>query len=120
MVFGKGRYVLSDVDQIFETPRERALQAIRQCVSEKLTNISAQVYLIGSCARGDYRRESDIDIAVELLEPTQKTLISDIRDALEQSDIPFVVDVFDYSQLDEAYRAEIQKEGVLWVAPTQD
>lgn len=96
------------------TPRERAIHAVRLLVSDKLANIPARVYLIGSSARGDSNRYSDIDIAIETLQPTPETLIPDIRCLLEQSDIPFFVDVFDFTQLDELYRQQIEQEGVLW------
>jgi hypothetical protein len=38
---------------------------------------------------------------------------------LEESEVPFFVDVFDFTQLDENYRHQIEKEGVLWIAPTR-
>ncbi len=38
---------------------------------------------------------------------------------LEQSDVPFFVDVFDFTQLEERFRNQIGKEGVLWIAPTE-
>lgn len=101
------------------TPRERAIHAVRLLVTNKLANTSARVYLIGSSARGDSNRYSDIDIAVETLQATPETLIPDIRCLLEQSDIPFFVDVFDFTQLDELYRQQIKKEGVLWTMPPE-
>ena len=99
------------------TPRERAIQAVRLLVTDKLANIPARVYLIGSNARGDSHRYSDIDIAIETLQAAPGTLIPDIRCLLEESDIPFFVDVFDFTQLDESYRQQIKKEGVLWTVP---
>jgi predicted nucleotidyltransferase len=108
---------LNEVNQIVDTPRERAMHIIRELVSGRLEGIPSKVYLIGSCARGDDKRSSDIDIAIETLQPTPKALIADIRDMLEQSDVPFFVDVFDFTQLDENYRTQIEKDGVLWIAP---
>ena len=101
------------------TPRERAIQAVRLLVTDKLANIPARVYLIGPSARGDSHRYSDIDIAIETLQATTETLIPDIRCLLEESDIPFFVDVFDFIQLDESYRQQIKKEGVLWTVPPE-
>ena len=101
------------------TPRERAIQAVRLLVTDKLANIPARVYLIGPSARGDSHRYSDIDIAIETLQATTETLIPDIRCLLEESDIPFFVDVFDFTQLDESYRQQIKKEGVLWTVPPE-
>ena len=101
------------------TPRERARHAVRHLVVDKLAGIPSRVYLIGSSARGDDHRYSDIDIAIETLQPSPTTLISDIRLMFEQSDIAFFVDVFDFTQLDERFRNQIEKEGVLWIAPTE-
>lgn len=111
---------MSEVDQIVDTPRERAIRMIRDLVTSKLTNIPARVYLIGSCARGDHRQSSDIDIAIETLQPMSGTLISDIRQMLEESEVPFFVDVLDFTQLDERYRTQIAGEGVLWIAPPRN
>jgi len=101
------------------TPRERAIQVVRGLVLDKLKGITCNVYLIGSCARGEINRYSDIDIAVEILQPAPDTLISDIRILLEQSNIPFFVDVFDFTLLDKHFRDQIKKEGVLWTAPKE-
>lgn len=114
IVLYNGMPALDTTSQIVETPRERALRVIRQIVFDSLSGTSARVYLVGSCASGDYKRHSDIDIVIDLLQPTSKVSISEIRSMLEQSDIPFFVDVFDFHQLDEHYRAEIKKDGVQW------
>jgi predicted nucleotidyltransferase len=113
----KRNKILFKTNQIIETPRERAMRVVRQLITDKLRDIPSRVYLMGSCARGDNSRYSDIDIAIETLQSAPKTLISDIRDLLEQSDVPFLVDIFDFSQLEERYQKEIKKEGVLWIAP---
>ena len=101
------------------TSRQRAIQEIRGLVVEKLEGIRSHVYLIGSCARGETSRHSDIDIAIETLDPAPSSLISDIRIMLDQSDIPFFVDVFDFALLEGQFRDEIRKEGVLWTAPKE-
>lgn len=111
--------VLSDMNQIVDTPRERAIRMVHHLVADKLVDIPSRVYLIGSCARGDHRRKSDIDIAIETLQSPPETLITDIRQMLEESEVPYFVDVFDFAQLDESYRHQIKKEGVLWIAPTR-
>ena len=101
------------------TPRQRAIQEVRRLVVEKLEGIRGHVYLIGSCARGETSRHSDIDIAIETLDPAPSSLIPDIRIMLDQSDVPFFVDVFDVALLEEQFRDQIRKEGVLWTAPKE-
>ncbi|MCD4652700.1 nucleotidyltransferase domain-containing protein [bacterium] len=101
------------------TPRERAIQVVRSLVLDKLKDIPCIVYLIGSCARGEMKHYSDIDIAVEILQLAPDALISDIRIMFEQSDIPFFVDVFDFTLLDKRFRDQIKKEGILWTSPKE-
>ncbi len=72
---------------------------------------NSKVYLFGSYAKGKETPFSDIDIAIEG---------DDLRDAMiearfkiEESCLPFKVDLVDLSQAD--YLKEvIKKEGILW------
>lgn len=102
-----------------ETFRENALQSVRKLIGEKLVNFPVKVYLIGSSATGGANPHSDIDVVVERLDAAPDTLIMDLRVALEESDIPFFVDVFDYTRLNKLYRQKVKEEGVLWIAPEE-
>ena len=44
--------------------RERAIEELRRMVLAALGEHDAAVWLFGSCARGDVRQHSDIDIAI--------------------------------------------------------
>ncbi len=101
-------------------PRERAIEVVRSLVLDKLMGVDCRVYLIGSCARGDTNRYSDIDIAVETRQPTPDKLIPDIRIMLDESDVPFFVDVFDFALLEKRFQDQIKKEGVLWTEPKEN
>ncbi len=74
----------------------------------------AKVWLFGSQATGQARRYSDIDVAILPLEPLPALTFSNIREALEESNILRTVDVVDLSDADEALRQRVLKEGVLW------
>lgn len=97
--------------------REQAFAEIRRRIFAHLGGRAARVYLFGSCARGDWRQSSDVDVAVEPLEPVPDDLFPAIRDALEESDIPYFVDVVDWRRADPALRATILREGILWTRP---
>ena len=99
------------------TPRDRALRDARQLVIDALGDMPARVYLIGSCARGDWRRDSDIDVAIECNGPVPDAVLQEIRRRFEESDNPFFVDVFDMSRVDEHHREEMRRDGVLWTWP---
>ncbi len=90
------------------------LARIRDIVMEGLGGRRAKVYLFGSRARGDARRWSDVDVAVLPLEPLPPRMLGDIREALEESHVPYTVDVVDLSSADAAFREAVEREGVLW------
>jgi len=46
--------------------RKRAIEELRQMVLAALGEHDAEVWLFGSCARGDAFQHSDIDIAIRL------------------------------------------------------
>lgn len=97
-----------------ETPRGRAIEQVRRLVTQALGEHRSRVFLVGSCARGETRQPSDIDVAIDLDQEAPNGLIPDIRVALEQSDIPFFVDVFDLRRLPQDYRCSLLEGAVEW------
>lgn len=93
--------------------RERALSEAHRIIRRVLGDRCAEIYLFGSYARGTPRQSSDIDIAV-LAETPLDQEISRIRDALEDSDIPFEFDVVDLSRVDPAFRQRVLREALPW------
>src|SRR5271154_2746214 len=63
---------------IMDTFDKRQLDKIRQIVLGGLNGHAARVYLFGSRARGDAWPWSDVDVAVDLLEPVSPIVWSDI------------------------------------------
>ena len=51
--------------------------------------------IFGSRARGDYRKTSDIDLAVSFARPIQSLLSA----AFENSDLPYTIDIVDYNAI---------------------
>ena len=87
---------------------------MKRVVLEEVRDFRVQVYLFGSCARGNIHRSSDIDLAVLPLDPLPEEVLSEIREALEESSVPYVVDLVDLSQTDASFRATVLREGVSW------
>src|SRR5437763_1183557 len=85
--------------------RERALAEVRRIVLDALGSVRARVLLVGSSARGDMSRRSDIDVAIDPIDPLPDLLLSQIRNALDESNIPYRVDVLDLSRVDKGYRS---------------
>ncbi len=94
--------------------RAEQLRRVRNVVLAGLAAFRAKVYLFGSYARGTPRQWSDIDVAVDPLEPLPLGLQSEIRESLEESSIPFEIDLVDMRDVSPTMRRAIEKEGVAW------
>jgi uncharacterized protein len=76
----------------------------------------AAVWLFGSCARGEPRQHSDIDLDIAIL-PSRRSLsafFAELGDATEESTIPCDVDLVDLRHADPALVDEVRREGVKW------
>jgi predicted nucleotidyltransferase len=79
-------------------------------VLKKNLNSQAKVYLFGSSVKGDYKKFSDIDIAIE---NGDKEAITNIRYQIENLNIPYKVEIIDLSKVSKEFKKEILKTGVL-------
>lgn len=76
----------------------------------------ARLALFGSRARGDARRASDIDLALVSLEPLPAAEMAALREALEESRVPWRIDLVDYASAPAELRAAIDRESIAWPA----
>lgn len=90
------------------------LEEVRRIVLQGLRGFEARVYLFGSRARHDAWWSSDVDVAVLSKQPLPRGLLSAIRDALEESNVPYQVDLVDLSEASPAFRERVEREGLLW------
>ena len=77
-----------------------------------LPNTTAWVY--GSRVKWTSRPQSDLDMAV-LATPEQTRKVSDLREAFEESNLPFRVDLFVWNDVPEAFKKQIEAEHVVLV-----
>ena len=96
------------------TVLDRALTETRRIVLERLQHVPARVYLFGSHATGEANRLSDIDVAIEPIGQLQPSTLADIVEALEDSTVPYFVDVVDLSNAAPEFRERVRREGILW------
>jgi hypothetical protein len=103
------------------TPEEEGvLDELRKTVVRALGSQRARVYLFGSWASGTQRRASDIDIAIEAQAKLPAEILARLREALEESHVPYRVDVVDLAEVDASFRARALREGHLWIELAND
>jgi predicted nucleotidyltransferase len=88
--------------------------AIERIVSAVLKNHTISLRLFGSRARGDARAVSDIDLALMANPAVTPLELAEIRDALEESCIPYRIDFLDYAKAPNTLQHVIDQEGIAW------
>lgn len=96
--------------------RDWALGELRRMVLEALAGHDAAVWLFGSCARGEVRQHSDIDIGILARGELPAHVLSELAADIEESPIPYDVDLVDLRHADPALLDEVRREGVAWRA----
>jgi hypothetical protein len=100
--------------------RARALDRLRDLVWRTIGDRPAAVWLIGSMARGDWGKASDIDIAIDVAGDDHNRVRSRVAAAAEESSIPYRVDVIDRRAAGPGLAEKIIREGIEWPRPTSE
>lgn len=91
------------------------IQETRKLVLEAVEGRNISVYLCGSRAVGREHRFSDIDIALDGHgDQVSGQLMGKLKEKLEQSHIPYRVDVIDLALASETLRQRVVLEGQKW------
>jgi nucleotidyltransferase substrate binding protein (TIGR01987 family) len=70
------------------------------------------VKIFGSRATGQYKKTSDIDLAISF----RKNIISQLRDAFYESPLSYTVDIIDYDKVSEsAIQKVIDRDGIIFL-----
>ena len=109
-------------DQIIESSNHRGqnmdkdiyLKQIRKIIFGRLKDYRFQLFLFGSQSTQKASRTSDIDVGVLPMDPLPKGLLSEIREELEESHIPYPVDLVDLSRSNPEFLQHVRQEGVIW------
>ncbi len=83
-------------------------------VLDALGDHEAEVWLFGSCARGEVLQHSDIDIAILPRDELPSDFFFDLTERIEESSIPYDVDVVDLRRAAATLIDEVRREGVKW------
>ena len=93
------------------TEAQRAL--ILDLLDKHLPNTTAWLY--GSRAKGEARPKSDLDMVV-FADSSQSRSVYDLKEAFEESNLPFRVDVFVWDSMPERFRERVLPDHVVLVA----
>lgn len=71
----------------------------------------AEIWAYGSRVKNDCHSGSDLDLVVKSFNEDNKHLY-ELKDLLNESDIPFLMDIQDFEKLPKSFQDEIKKEYV--------
>lgn len=84
--------------------QDQAITTIRAIVRNHLPDPSYRVFLFGSRATGTARKFSDVDVGILGKKSVPGHVVEYIREDLENSNIPYIVDIVDFTTTDPSFR----------------
>ncbi len=73
----------------------------------KLHFPKAKILAFGSRVTGTPKKYSDIDLCLNNQEPLELSQLAFLKEALEESDLPYIVDISDYHRITDDFRKNI-------------
>lgn len=94
--------------------RQTAEEKIKDIIFRFLDTSKVKVYLFGSRASKNEETWSDFDIGLLGSKAVDQAIIGKIKEELELSNIPYMVDVVDLLEVDKDFRKKALKDAILW------
>lgn len=83
---------------------QKTTSQIKKIIFNYLDRSKDKVFIFGSRAIGDNRKFSDIDLGIISKRKLPYMLISDLEEAFEESDLPYKVEVVDFSTVSKRFK----------------
>ena len=93
------------------------IDIVKQIVLKHIPKDNFAVFLFGSRAVGNAKPLSDIDIGILGLEPLPIIIKADLETALEESIVPYKIDLIDFYQVDKDFKKEALITIQIWNCP---
>lgn len=93
---------------------DKHLSQLETLLFTPLKEAGFKIWIFGSRARGDHRPYSDIDLLIERSSEVKNfsRLISQLKEAIEESSLPYKVDLVDIKDLAESYKEKVLRERI--------
>ena len=84
---------------------------IIQTIVEKLEKKKVKIIMFGSVVAGSASSRSDVDLALDIGKPIDPAKIAFIKEAFEESHLPFDVDIIDLHRVSTEFRKIVLEKG---------
>ncbi len=89
---------------IYNQPMNIQVASRIKAIISKHLSPQDRIFIFGSHATGTARKWSDIDVGLSSPFPLKLNLLAHIDEELEDSDIPYKVDVVDFNRVSEEFK----------------
>lgn len=93
------------------------LNIVKHIVLKRIPKDEFAVFLFGSRAAGNAKVLSDIDVGILGMKPLPTIITADLEYDLEESIVPFKIDLIDFYHVDEAFKVEALSIVQIWNCP---
>ncbi len=90
------------------------MKLVKSIVLRNIDLDNYKVFLYGSRASQKYSHSADIDIGIMGNRPIERGVIKKINKELEETDIPYHIDIKDFFSVDEKFKEVALKEIIIW------
>lgn len=90
------------------------IQKLKDTVMEFLKDDNVKIFLFGSRARGGEQPCSDIDIGIIPKDGFNQKKFVFLKDKVESLNIPFKVEIVNFSEVSRDFKKEALKEVIIW------
>lgn len=89
--------------------KKKHLEEMERIFGEYCPN--AEIWAFGSRIKNESHSGSDLDLTVKSFHEENKT-VSELRELLNDSDIPFLIEILDFGKIPKSFQDEILKDYV--------
>ena len=93
------------------------IDIVKQIVLKRVPKNEFAVFLFGSRAASNSNSLSDIDVGIMGTKPLPILIMADLDSDLEESIVPFKIDLIDFYQADQAFKNEALSSIQIWNCP---
>lgn len=90
------------------------LEKLKEVCLEFLKGEDVKIVLFGSRARGDFANTSDVDVGVIMGNGTDRKKLTLLREYIDDMNIPYKVEIVDFSTISEEFKKMALSEAVVW------
>ena len=93
------------------------INIVKHVVLKHVPKDEFAVFLFGSRAVGNAQELSDIDVGILGVGPLPSIIMANLESGLEESIVPFKIDLIDFYQVDKVFKNEALSTVQIWNCP---